>query len=267
MIGLLLNRWKEGKALRTVEAALQGGGAQDEAINAIQTLRDIGSKRSIPTLCLALTHGGEALRAVAPAALAGIHKRHNDNRILEAINTAVLSDRQADTVRVAAIEALGEAVDVRHAASLLEVLKSPRSPLAVRTAAAHTLHRLGYPDLLERLVENYLFERKDDPHGAVRQWVEGELKALDDREKLSKLNEIAHGRRRLRYHSLSSERGDPGDIVHLMAEVDPVQSVRYLSQMADHSTTVISAAAAKALRDIRGKQEPDGGRHPQQTMR
>ena len=253
MIRLLLGRFKEGKALSTLEAALQGRGAPETAIEALKTLQEIGSARSIPAMCLALTHGQEAVRAEVPAALAAVHQRHADNRILEALNAAVLSDRQSEKVRIAAVEALAEVIDARHVGSFLEVLRTPRSPLGVRAAAANALARLGYPELFERLTENYLFDRKSDPQDAIRQWVVRELKALDDPDKLRKLHEIAHGRRRLKYHSFSFERGDPGAIVNLMAQVDPEHAVRFLSHMVDHSTTIISAAAAEALREIKAK--------------
>ncbi|HPD13309.1 MAG TPA: HEAT repeat domain-containing protein [Planctomycetota bacterium] len=255
MIGRLLNRWREGKAAQTIEGALRGAKPPAEAIAAIRELGECGSRASVQVLCLAFTHGPEALRAEAPAALAAVHQREPDERILKALNEAVLSEQQSPAVRQAAIAALAQVVDARRAGGLVELLKSGRTPLPVRTAAVQALKQLHYAELVERLVENFLRSRQVDPRGVMHQWVVEQLKALDDREKLTKLNEIAHVRRKLRYYAVNLDTTDPAAIVHLMAEVDPGEAKRFLSQMADESTRVISAAAIEALQDIRKRQQ------------
>jgi hypothetical protein len=253
MLRALLGRWREGKAIGAVEAGIRGRGVIAPALDGARRLREIGSKRSVPVLCEALDKGAEALRVEAAAALAAVHKRCPDTRVLGALNAAILTERQPDAVREAAIEALTGVVDVRHEGSLVDVLKKPTAPVRVRAAAIRGLLRHGYPEAVERLAENCLFDAAQDPKGAIRRWVIDELKALDDKEKLSKLHEIVHSRRRLRYRPLRPGSTDPAAVVALMAEVDPEHSVRYLSQMVDDSTKVISAAAAAALRGIREK--------------
>ncbi|MBM4037225.1 MAG: HEAT repeat domain-containing protein [Planctomycetes bacterium] len=251
MMRALLGRWKESKAIGVIEAAIRAHGPIQPTLDAARGLAEIGSKRSVPALCAALDKGPEALRLEAAAALAAVQKRCPDTRILEALNAAILHERQHERVRVAAVEALGEVVDSRHVGGFLEALKRPSTPLPVRSAAFQALRRLGHAELIERLVENYLFGQARDPQGAVRRWVVAEIKALNDKETLSKLHEIALGRRKLRHHSFSFEAGDPAAVVQLMVEVDPAHAVRYLTHMVDHSTQVVSAAAAKALREIR----------------
>ncbi|HUT37589.1 MAG TPA: HEAT repeat domain-containing protein [Planctomycetota bacterium] len=262
MVGRLLDRWRERKALKSVEGALRGRMATEEALAALRDLPAIASLRSIPTLCLLLTHGQEALRAEACAALAAIYRRRQDQRVLEALNAAILFERQPDSVRTQAIEALAGIVHTRHVGSLIEVLKKATTPLPVRTAALHALERLGYPEVVERLVENCLLARSADSRGELRAWVVEQLKALDDKEKLTKIHEIVHNRRRLRYRAMSVEAGDHATLVQLMAEVDPDHAVRFLGHMVDHSTTIISAAAVKALREIRADQKTAADRAP-----
>jgi hypothetical protein len=258
MIRALLNRWKEGKAVRSIESAVSGQGRPGEALAAARDLAKVGTKRCVHALCLTLTHGPEELRMHVVAALAAVHKRHNDEQALKALNEAILSDHQADKVREAAIDALAEVVHQRHVGSFVELIKSTRTPLHVRTAAVRGLARVGYPELVERLVENCFFTHEQDPHGAIRRWAVQELRALNDPEKLTKLHEIAHGRRRLRYYSFSPERGDPATVVHLMAEADPDHATRFLGRMMDHSTQVISSAAAKAIAEVRRKRAAAG---------
>jgi len=253
MIRALLNRWKEGRAVRRIESAADGQGRPAEALAAVRDLEKLGTTRCVHSLCLALAHGPEELRVQVAAALAAIHKRCNDERVLKALNEAILSEHQPDSVREAAIAALAGVVHHRHVGSFVEVVKSARTPLHVRTAAVRGLARVEYPELVERLVESYFLTREEDPHGVIRRWAVQELRSLRDPEKLTKLHEIAHGRRRLRYHSFSFERGDPAVVVHLMAEADPEHATRFLGHMLDHSTQVISAAAAKAIAQIRTK--------------
>jgi len=109
----------------------------------------------------------------------------------------------------------------------------------------------GRLEILERLVESVLFGKPLDPRGEIRKWATNELIALDDSEKLSKIHEIAHGRRKLRYRAISDAAGGPAVLVHLMARIDPRLSVRYLHQMADDENPAIRAAAARALQDIK----------------
>ncbi len=261
MIRALLGRWREGKVIGAIEAVLKGRGPVGPALDAARDLRGIGSKRAVPVLCEALDKGPEGLRLEAAATLAAIQKRCPDTRILEALSAAILTERQPLAAREAAIEALTEVVDVRRVGSLLEVIKKPATPAPVRSAAVRGLQRLGYPEVIERLVEDALLDKAQDPDGAVQRWVVEELKALGDKDKLSKLNEIVHSRRRLRYRPLRPGTTDPAAVVALMAEVDPEHAVRYLSQMVDDSTRVISAAAAGALREIRNRpRAADGAR-------
>ncbi len=258
MFGSLLNRWREGKAIRALESSIDGRGPLAAGVKAARDLQQLGSARCVHALCSALTHGPEALRAEAPAALAGVHKRRHDERVPKALSEAILSERQGEVVREAAIGALAEIVSVRHVGSFVELLKSMRTPVRVRTAAMRALGRVGYPEIVERLVESYFLKRTDDPHGANRRWVVEQLKQLRDKEKLTKLHEIAHARRRLRNYVINLESGDAAELVQVMAEVDADQAVRFLSHMVDESTSVISRAAAEALRDIRAKhKEPE----------
>ena len=251
MLGFLLNRFREGKAVRSLEAGISGAGPPEAALAAAARLRDIGGRKSIQPLCFALTHAPEALRAECATALAGVHQRHPDQQILEALNAAVLSDRQAEKVRAAAALALGNCVDARRAGSLIEILKSPRSPIPVRSAAVQALKKLGYIEVLERLVENYLFSREEDPSGRVRAWAVEELQALDDHEKLTKIHEIAHSRRKLRFRAVAVTSPEVADLVHLMALVDAAGATRFLSHMVDESTRVIADAAAQELEELR----------------
>ncbi len=255
MLDGLLNWWREGKALRAAQAALAGGGSLPEALNAVRALGECGSQRAIEPLCNAFARGPEAVSTEALAALAKVYQRCPDARILKLVNEAVLSEHHSPAVREAAIAALAEEVDARRAGSLLQVLKAERTPLRLRDAAFQALWRLGYAELVECLAETYLRYRKADDGAALREWVLGQLRALDDREKLTKLNEIIHGRRKLRQYAVNFESDDPAVLIHLMVDTDPFQAPRFLSHMADHATSVISQAAAQALRDVRAKQQ------------
>jgi HEAT repeat protein len=254
----LLDRFKESKAARCIEAALQQQRPPEEAVSAARHLRDVGAEHCIPVLCEALSRGCAPLQVEAAQALAAIHKRHPDKRILEALNAAVLQERQPPQVRQAAIEGLIELVSFRHAGCLIEILKTARTPLPVRAAAIRGLKKLAYPEVLERLVESYVLGRQLDPKGEIRRWAVQELIALEDRDKLGKMHEIAHGRRKLRYGALLPEAGGLAPLVFLMAEVDPKASLRYLSQMTDDPNPAIRAAAAQTLQELRpeGKGPP-----------
>ncbi|MFP4058551.1 MAG: HEAT repeat domain-containing protein [Candidatus Brocadiia bacterium] len=254
----LLARFKESGAIRNVAAALGASGGVEQGVAAAQRLGELGGERAIPILREALFSGRVPLQVQAAKALAAVHQRRPDQQILKALNGAALAERQDPRVRQAAIEALCSAVDLRHAGSLVEVLKSPDSPLPVRQTAFRCLKRLRYPELLERLVENLLLGERLDPRGAVRKWAIGELGALDDHDKLTKLFEIAHGRRRLRHRALSPEAGDPATLVLLMARLDPRGSVRFLHQMVDDDNPGIRSAAAQALRDIKARKDTPG---------
>ena len=246
-----LSRFKESKATRCVQVALKQKKPSAEALAAARGLSEFGGERCIPVLCDALAKGGAPLQVEAARALAGVHARCPDKSILGALNSAILHERKQAEARQAAIESLVQLVDVRHAGSLIEVLKSNRSPMPVRSAALKGLKKLGYPEFLERLVESVLFGKPLDPRGEIRKWATNELIALDDSEKLSKIHEIAHGRRKLRYRAISDAAGGPAVLVHLMARIDPRLSVRYLHQMADDENPAIRAAAARALQDIK----------------
>jgi len=249
----MLDRFRESRAARCIEAALGQEKPPEEAVFAARQLREIGAERCVPILCNALLHGPVPLQIEAALALAAIHQRFPDKRILEALHGALLHERKAEQVRQAAIEGLVELIDVRHAGSLLEVLKSNRSPMAVRSAALRGLKKLGYSEVVERLVESFLFGKRLDPAGEIRKWAVRELIAVDDPDKLTKIFEIAHGRRKLRYRAVSPEAGGPAALVLLMARVDPRASVRLLNQMADDSNPAIRAAAAKALQSVKGR--------------
>ena len=265
MFGALWNRLREGKLLRRVTEAAAGRGAAWEGLEAARLLRTCGTARSVPALCAALTQGPDALRTECAAALAAMYTRHPDEQVLRALNAAIASERQPENVRVAAVEQLAGIVDARHARQFVELLVKRNTPLVVCQAAFGALVRLGYPELLDRLVESYLFHSASDGDPATRQWAVGELKALGDKQKLTKIHEIVHGRRRLDHYAVNADRGDLTRLILLMAQVEPQQSVRFLSQMQDHSTRVISSAAAavlRKLRDARGDGTPSPPTHP-----
>ena len=248
----LLDRFKESKAIRCIEAALRDPKGVPEAVPAARRLRDTGAERCVPVLCEAIAQGAAPLQIEAARTLGAVYRRHADKRVLECLNTTILHERQPSEVRQAAIESLVEILDVRHAGSLIEVLKSNRSPIPVRSAALRALKQLGYNESVERLVEACLFGKRLDPTGAIRKWATNELIAVDDHDKLAKIFEIAHGRRKLRYRAISPEAEGPAPLVLLMARVDPKGSMRYLNQMVDDANPAIRTAAADAIERIRG---------------
>mgnify|MGYP000053031546 CR=1 FL=1 len=262
MLGALRKWWRERQALRAAQAALAAGSSLPQSLSAVRVLGECGGKRAIEPLCSAFSRGPEAVSIEALAALSKVYSRCPDARVLKLVNEAILSERQSPPVREAAIAALAEQVDARHAGSLLEVLKAQRTPLRVRQAAFHALWRLGYAELVECLAETYLRYRKTADGAALREWVVERLRALDDREKLTKLNEIVHGRRKLRHYAVNFESDDPAVLIHLMVDTDPYQAPRFLGHMADHATTVISRAAAEALSQVRVKQREADARRP-----
>jgi HEAT repeat protein len=254
----LLSRFKERKATRCIQAAFQKQRPPEEAVAAARRLRECATERSIPILCEALEKGLVPLQIEAAHALAELQKRSPNRRILGALNSAVLHERKPQQARQAAIESLVEVVDVRRAGSLIEVLKSNRSPMPVRAAALRGLKQLGYPEVLERLVESYLFGKRLDPNGEIRKWAVRELIALDDNEKLTKIFEIVHGRHKLRYRPISAEEGGAARLVHLMAQINPKHAMRFLNQMVDDTNPGIRQAAAKALKEIKTKGSVSG---------
>ena len=243
----ILSRLRESKARRCIEAALSRAGDPYEGVQAARKLREVGSERCVGVLAEALERGDPRLRQEAAHALAAIHQRSPDKRILAALNAAILRANQPSEVREAAVEALAEVVDVRKAGSLVQLLNSHKTPLRVRAAAIAALKKLRYAEVLERLVESVLFGKQLDPKGEIRRWAIHELRVLDDHEKLAKLYQIAHGLRRLRYRGITDEVGGMGTIVRLMAEVDPKGSRRFLNQMTDDLNPEIRAAAREVL--------------------
>ncbi|MFW6108601.1 MAG: HEAT repeat domain-containing protein [bacterium] len=245
----LLDHFRESSAIRSVEASLQQDKPLEEGVAAVRRLREIGTDRAVPILREALFQDNPALQVQAAHALAAIHERQPDVHILEALNGAVLHERQAHKARRAAIEALAKVVDLRHCGSLLEVLKSRRSPVAVRAAALQGLKKLHYPELLERLVECTTFAKDLGDQGATRRWAINELATLDDREKLTKMHEIIHGRRALRYRPLNPDGGQ-ADLIFIMVHIAPKESLRFLHQMVDDDNPAIRSAAATALKQL-----------------
>lgn len=245
-----LSRIKESKASRCIEAALADAGKTYEGIEAARRLHEVGSGRCVPVLCDALERGDERLRQEAARALGAIHKRAPDKRVLAALNAAVLHESQQAAVRRAAIETLAELVDARRAGSLVQVLSSHKTPIAVRAAALDGLKKLHYAEVLERLLESVLFGEALDPDGEIRKWATHELRLLDDHEKLAKIYQAVYGRRRLRYRAVSDEAGGVATLVRLMPEVDPKGARRFLSQMTDDENPQIRAAAQQALEAV-----------------
>ena len=249
----LLSWVKESKASRCIHAVLQSQKGAGEGVAAARGLKEFGSERCVPILCEALARGELPLRVEAAHALAAIYARHPDKQVLGALNGAILHERQPRQARQAAVEGLVGIVDVRHAGSLLELLKSQRTPVPLRAAALRGLKKLGYHEVLERLVESVLFGKRQDPKGEIRKWAVNELIALDDRDKLTKIHEIAHGRRKLRYRAFSDETGGPAQLVLLMAQIDPKAAMRLLSAMADDPNPAIRNAALRALDNIKAE--------------
>jgi len=248
----LLNHFRESSAIRSVQASLQEAKPLEDGVAAMRRLSEIGTQRAIPILRDALFKDNTALQIQAARALAAIHRRHADVAILEALNGAVLHERQSATARQAAIEALAEVVDVRHCGGLIEILKSGRSPVNCRAAALLGLKQLHYPDILERLVESACFSKRLDPRGEIRAWAIRELVALDDHDKLTKMHEIVHGRRPLRYRPLNPDTGQ-AQLVFLMARIDPKGSVKFFHQMVDDENPKVRSAAATALKQLRDR--------------
>jgi len=246
----LLTRFRESSAIRCIRGSLQQAKPLEEGVAAMRRLGEFGTQRAIPILRDALFKDNVALQIQAARALAAIYARYPDVHVLEALNSAVLHERQAPQARQAAIESLTDIIDVRHCGSLIEVLKSNRSPTTLRAAALRGLKQLRYPEVLERLVESTQFGKRLDPKGETRQWAVRELIGLDDHDKLAKLFEIVHGRRKLRYRPLNPETGQ-ADIIALMTRIDPKQSVKYLHQLVDDDNPRIRSAAANALNQLR----------------
>jgi len=254
----LLTRFKESKAARCIQAVIEKQKPAEEAVAAARVLRDVATERCIPVLCDALEKGPVPLQIEVAHALAELQKRCPDKRILGALNSAILHERKPRQARQAAIERLTEVIDVRHAGSLIEVLKSSRSPMPVRAAALRGLKQLGYAELLERLVESFLFPKAQDPDRAIRKWAIHELVALDDTEKLTKIFEVIHGRHKLRYRHVTPEAGGPAALVHLMARIDPKRSMRLLNRMVDDTNPEIRQAAAATMAKIKAADGSSG---------
>lgn len=246
----LLTRFRESSAIRCVQASLGQAKPLEDGVAAMRRLGDFGGERAVPILRDALFQDNTALQIQAAHALAAIYQRSPDVHILEALNGAVLHERQSPQARQAAVESLTECIDKRHCGSLIEVLKSAHSPLAVRAAALAGLKKLGYPELLERLVEQVGFGKRLDPKGETRRWAVAELTTLDDRDKLVKMFEIIHGRRPLRYRPLDPETGQ-ADLVFLMARIDPKYSVKYLHELVDDGDPRVRSAAATTIKRLR----------------
>lgn len=246
----LLTRFRESSAMRCVQASIQQAKPLEDGVAAMRRLSDLGTERAVPILREALFKDNTALQIQAARALAAIYRRHPDVHILEALNGAVLHERQSPQARQAAVESLTECVDRRHCGSLIEVLKSTRAPLPVRATALAGLKKLGYPEILERLVESVGFGKRLDPKGEIRRWAINELSTLDDRDKLVKMFEIIHGRHPLRYRPLNPESGQ-ADLVFLMARIDPKYSVKYLHELVDDGNPKVRAAAATAIHQLR----------------
>ena len=246
----LLTRFRESSAIRSIQASLHQAKPLEDGVAAMRRLCDCGTERAIPILRDALFQDSVGLQIQAARALAAIYRRCPDVHILEALNGAVLHERQAAQARQAAIESLTEIIDYRHSGSLVEVLKSSRSPINVRASALRCLKRLHYPEITERLVESATFPTQLDPRGETREWAVRELVGLDDRDKLTKMYEIIHGRHPLRYRPLNPETG-PADVIAMMVRIDPKGSLRFLNDLADDDNPAIHAPAAKALQAIR----------------
>jgi len=246
----LLTRFRESSAIRLIEASLHQTKPPEQAVSAMRNLCECGSERAVPILRDALFQDNVALQIQAARALAAIHKRCPDVHILEALNGAVLHERQTAQARQAAIESLTEVIDYRHAGSLVEVLKSNRSPVNVRASALRGLKRLHYPEIAERLVESATFAKRLDPQGEIRKWATRELIALDDRDKLTKMFEIIHGRRLLRYRPLNPDTG-PADLIALMVQIDPKLSVKFLHELVEDDNPTVHTAADEALAQLR----------------
>jgi len=249
----LLARFKESSAIRCIEAALKQDEPPDSSVAAARRLGDVGTDRCIPILKEALFQDDLRLQVQAARAFAAIYKRQPDPQILEILNVAVLNERQSAQARQAIVECIAEITDIRRSGGLVEVLKSARTPASVRTAALDALKSLNYPEILERLVESAIFGKTLDPRGEIRTWATRQLIALDDREKLHKIFEIVHGRRRLRYRAVSPETGGPASLVQLLPRIDPKGAVPLLEEMADDDNPAIHDAAREALANLKAQ--------------
>ena len=249
----LLSRFRESAAIRCVRAVLEQGKSPAEGVAAAVRLMEVGTQRCVPILCEALAKEDPALQVQAARALATVQKRQPDERILKALNAAVLNERHNAQARQAAVEAIATVVDASHTKSLHEVLRSHRTPLQVRVAAIRALKKLGYGEVLERLVEATLFGPTEDPRGEIHRWAIRELGALDEHEKLTKIYEIIHGRRKLHYRSFAAVPGGPASLVPILAEIDPKGAIRFLHMMSDDENPGVREAAVKALRPAQGK--------------
>jgi len=247
----LLARIRESVAMRGVKAALEGAKSAEHGTEAARRLANVGSERCVSVLCAALGKDNPVLQVEAVRALTAIRKRRPDAHVLQAVTALVLSDRMRPEVRKAAIECFVEVVELRRAGCLVEVLRSARSPLPVRAAALQGLRKLGYAEVLDRLVESTLFGPKEDPRGEIRRWAVHELTSLDEREKLTKIYEIIHGRRKLYNHSFTAVPGGRAVLVSLMVQVDPKGSLRFLHMMSDDEDPAVRQAATQALACVR----------------
>ena len=249
-----LSRMRESAAIRCIQASLSEKKSSGDGVAAARRLSELGSERCIPILKDALFREHLPLKVQSARALAAIYQREPSNRILEILHSAALNERQPAQARQAAVESLAEIIDVRHPGSLIEILKSARSPVAVRATALRCLKRLGYPQVLERLVECAIFGKTLDPRGEIRTWATRELTALEDRDKLSKLFEIIHGRRRLKYRAINPKSGGPGALVSLMPRIDARGCRRYLEDMVADENPAIHEAAEIALAALKAPQ-------------
>jgi HEAT repeat protein len=186
-------------------------------------------------------------------ALAAIRKRHPDAHVLEAVTAIILNEHQSAPVRKAAVECFADVVELRRAGCLLEVLRSARSPLPVRAAAFVGLKKLGYPELLERLVEAALFGQAEDPRGEIRRWALHELTSLDEHEKLTKVYEILHGRRKLYNRSFTTIPGGRVALIPILVHIDSKGCQRFLAMMSDDENPAVREAAAEALHALRAQ--------------
>ena len=95
----LLNRFRESSAIRCVQGTLQAAKPLEDGVAALRRLSAIGTRRAIPILRDALFKDNTALQIQSARALAAIHKRQPDIQILEALNGAVLHERQSAQAR------------------------------------------------------------------------------------------------------------------------------------------------------------------------
>jgi len=255
----LLARIRESAAMRGVKAALEGGMSVEQGSEAARRLATVGSDRCVSVLCAALGKDNPLLQAEAVRALTAIRKRRPDAHVLEAVTAAILNERMRPEVRKTAVECFADVVELRRAGCLVEVLRSARCPILVRAAAVAGLKKLGYGEVIERLVESALFGPEQDPRGEIRRWAVRELVALGNHETPSHIHEIMHGRRKLLNCSFTTMPGGRAVLIPLMVEVDPKGAQRFLHMMADDENPAVRQAAAQALHALRG---PGHGQAP-----